>query len=62
MNDDSTSGAATTSQPGAATALHAVGTVAFGGGVFLAGQIFHLEAHWPAGLMLWSLGAGLGWA
>lgn len=54
--------AATTSQPGAATALHAVGTVAFGGGVFLAGQIFHLEVHWPAGLMLWSLGAGLGWA
>ncbi|MCP9928251.1 DUF2157 domain-containing protein [Cyanobium sp. CH-040] len=48
-------------QPATATALHAVGTVALGGGVFLAGQIFHLEANWPAGLMLWSVGAALGW-
>lgn len=49
-------------QPAAATALHAVGSIAYGGGVFLAGQLFHLEAHWPAGLLLWGLGAGLGWA
>ena len=48
-------------QPSAATALHAVGSIAYGGGVFLAGQLFHLEAHWPAGLLLWGLGAGLGW-
>lgn len=53
--------AAAASQSAAATALHAVGTAAFGGGVFLAGQIFHLEAHWPAGLLLWGLGAALGW-
>src|SRR6266481_1117048 len=43
------------------TALHVAGTVALGGGIFLAGQIFNLEEHWPGGLMLWSLGAALAW-
>jgi hypothetical protein len=44
-----------------ALTLHACGTVALGGGIFLAGQIFHLEEHWPGGLMLWALGAWIGW-
>lgn len=44
-----------------AVALHGVGTVALGGGIFLAGQIFHLEAHWPSGLLLWAAGAAVGW-
>ncbi|HEX6106394.1 MAG TPA: DUF2157 domain-containing protein, partial [Gemmatimonadales bacterium] len=48
--------------PGLALALHGCGTVALGGGIFLAGQIFHLQEHWPGGLMLWSLGAWVGWA
>ncbi|MBM5817114.1 MAG: DUF2157 domain-containing protein [Cyanobacteria bacterium K_Offshore_surface_m2_239] len=48
--------------PALATALHGVGTVAFGAGVHLTGQIFHLAAHWPLGLLLWSLGAAAGWA
>src|SRR6266481_1937879 len=43
------------------TALHVAGTVALGGGIFLAGQIFNLEEHWPGGLMVWSLGALLAW-
>ncbi|MDM7951859.1 MAG: DUF2157 domain-containing protein [Cyanobium sp. CZS 25K] len=47
--------------PPLAVALHGVGTVALGAGLFLAGQLFHLEAHWPLGLLLWALGAGLGW-
>lgn len=47
--------------PGLAMALHGVGTVALGAGIFLAGQIFHIEAHWPSGLLLWAIGAGLGW-
>jgi hypothetical protein len=38
-----------------------VGTVAFGAGVYLTGQIFHLPAHWPPGLLLWGLGAAAGW-
>ncbi len=43
------------------TALHAVGTACLGAGIFLAGQIFHLQEHWPAALMLWALGAWVGW-
>lgn len=40
-----------------ATTLHAVGTAALGGGIFLAGQAFNLAEHWPEGLLLWSVGA-----
>jgi hypothetical protein len=35
--------------------------VAFGAAIYLAGQVFNLDAHWPAGLMLWALGAAVGW-
>lgn len=48
--------------PPLSSALHAVGTVALGAGIFLAAQIFHLQAHWPAGVMLWALGALGAWA
>lgn len=48
--------------PSMSMALHAVGTVALGGGIFLAGQIFNLDEHWPGGLMLWALGATVAWA
>jgi hypothetical protein len=46
--------------PALATTLAAVGTVSLGAGIFLAGQIFHLQEHWPAALLLWALGAGAG--
>lgn len=57
-------GAASVEQrfPPLAVTLHGVGSVALGAGLFLAGQLFHLEAHWPLGLLLWAIGAGLGWA
>ena len=42
--------------PALALTLHACGTAALGGGIFLAGQIFHLQEHWPGGLMLWARG------
>jgi uncharacterized membrane protein len=42
-------------------ALHAIGTVALGGGIFLAGQIFNLREHWPGGILLWAIGAVLTW-
>jgi len=42
-------------------ALHTVGTVALGGGIYLAGQIFNLEEHWPGGILLWAIGAVLSW-
>jgi hypothetical protein len=44
-----------------ATALHAVGTISLGAAIFLTGQIFNLEEHWPGGFMLWAAGAWLGW-
>jgi uncharacterized membrane protein len=42
-------------------ALHGVGTVALGSGVFLAAQIFNLQEHWPSGILLWAAGAALSW-
>jgi len=47
--------------PAMGTTLHATGTAALGAGIFLVGQIFNLDQHWPAGLMLWALGAALAW-
>jgi hypothetical protein len=44
-----------------AQVLHAVGTVALGGGIFLAGQIFNIEEHWPGAFMLWAAGAWIAW-
>jgi uncharacterized membrane protein len=41
--------------------LHAIGTITLGAGIFLTGQIFHLQEHWPGGVMLWAAGAWLAW-
>lgn len=45
--------------PALATSLHAVGTAALGAGIFLSGQVFNLEAHWPQAFLLWTLGAAV---
>lgn len=42
-------------------ALHAAGTASLGAGIYMAGQIFNLQEHWPGGLLLWSLGAVIAW-
>lgn len=42
-------------------ALHMIGTIALGAAIFLSGQIFNLEEHWPGGIMLWALGAAIAW-
>jgi uncharacterized membrane protein len=47
--------------PGLSAALHTCGTVSLGGGIFLSGQIFHLQEHWPGGFLLWAIGAWVGW-
>ena len=47
---------------GFATAMHAVGTVAAGAAIALTGQIFNLQEHWPAAVMLWAMCAAAGWA
>lgn len=48
-------------QPALARTLHAVGTVSLGGAIFLAGQIFNMEEHWPSGILMWAVGAVAGW-
>ena len=44
------------------TALHGVGTVATGAAIALVGQIFNIQEHWPAAVLLWALAALAGWA
>jgi hypothetical protein len=46
---------------GLSVALHAVGSVALGGAIALAGQIFNLNEHWPAAVLLWAIGCALAW-
>src|SRR3954451_18883267 len=45
-----------------AITLHGVGTLATGAAVFLGGQIFNIQEHWPGGILLWLLAALAGWA
>jgi len=47
--------------PALATAMHGIGTISAGAGIFLSAQIFNLQEHWPGGIMLWALAAWLGW-
>src|ERR1017187_8446188 len=41
--------------------LHAVGTVALGGAIAMAGQIFNMQEHWPSAVLMWAAGAVAGW-
>jgi hypothetical protein len=43
------------------TALHAVGTVSTGAAIALVGQIFNIQEHWPAAILLWAIAAAAGW-
>ncbi len=56
-------GGALTSEkfPALSTTFHAIGTVCLGAGIFLAAQIFNLEANWTNGILLWAVGALIGW-
>jgi uncharacterized membrane protein len=47
---------------GLSTALHAVGTVSTGAAIALVGQIFNIQEHWPAAILLWAVAALAGWA
>ena len=46
---------------GFATTMHALGTVASGAAIALVGQIFNMQEHWPAAVMLWAICALAGW-
>src|SRR6266702_3406086 len=47
--------------PGFATTMHALGTVSCGAAIALVGQIFNMQEHWPAAVMLWAMCAAAGW-
>jgi uncharacterized membrane protein len=56
------SGAAAARQfEGLSITLHTVGSVALGAAIALAGQIFNLSEHWPAAVLLWTIGCALAW-
>ena len=46
---------------GFATAMHALGTIATGAAIALTGQIFNMQEHWPAAILLWAIAAAAGW-
>lgn len=37
--------------------LHLLGTMLFGAGIWLIAQIYHIDEHYPNGILLWALGA-----
>ena len=43
------------------TTLHAVGTISTGAAIALVGQIFNIQEHWPAAILMWAIAAALGW-
>jgi len=43
-------------------ALHGIGTASLGAGIYLSGQIFNMSEHWPAAILMWAIGAWIGWA
>jgi uncharacterized membrane protein len=47
---------------GLSTALHAVGTLSTGAAIALVGQIFNIQEHWPAAILMWAIAATAGWA
>ena len=46
---------------GLSTALHAVGTASTGAAIALTGQIFNIQEHWPAAILMWAIDAAAGW-
>jgi uncharacterized membrane protein len=44
------------------TTLHAVGTISIGAAIALVGQIFNIQEHWPAAVLMWTIAAVAGWA
>ena len=47
--------------PATSTVLHAAGTVSTGAAIALVGQIFNIQEHWPAAVLMWALAALAGW-
>ena len=46
---------------GLSITLHAVGTISTGAAIALVGQIFNIQEHWPAAVLMWAVTALAGW-
>jgi uncharacterized membrane protein len=52
-----------TERRGLVEGLHILGTMLFGAGIWLVAQIYHIDEHYPNGILIWSLGAlALAWS
>jgi uncharacterized membrane protein len=40
-----------------AEAMHLLGTMMFGAGIWLVAQIYHISSHYPNGFLVWAIGA-----
>ena len=47
--------------PSLRLALHGVGTACLGAGIALAGEVFHLASDWNGWMLLWAIGAAIGY-
>ncbi len=47
--------------PELSTTMHAVGTASLGAAIFLTAQIFNLNENWATGILLWAIGAAIGY-
>ena len=47
--------------PATSSTLHAVGTMSTGAAIALVGQIFNIQEHWPAAVLMWAIAALFGW-
>src|SRR5439155_21688557 len=43
------------------TTFYTIGTICVGAGIFLTAQVFHLQEHWPSGMLMWTIGALAAW-
>lgn len=50
-------------RPAIKETLHVLGTMLFGAGIWLVAQVYHMNEHYPTGILVWALGAlSLAWA
>lgn len=47
--------------PAFSTTSHGLGTASLGAAIFLTAQIFNLHENWATGILLWAVGAAVGW-
>ena len=47
--------------PALSTTFYTIGTICVGAGIFLTAQVFHLQEHWPSGMLMWTIGALAAW-